>query len=114
MCVCVCGSGGLLSGGHVVGVGRKKSDMLVLLERDDGRYSAGETVRGRVHIVLTQDVNVTGQLTTHSFSTVHQLHCSMFAMAPAVLSDAARYSVPTHATPLYVLSQTTYDSGHPD
>jgi len=34
--------------------------MMVLLERDDGRYTAGETVRGRVHIVLTQDVAVKG------------------------------------------------------
>jgi len=40
---------------------RTKSDMMVLLEREDGRYTAGDTVRGRVHIMLTQDVNVKGQ-----------------------------------------------------
>jgi len=39
---------------------RKKSDMMVLLEREDGTYTAGETVRGRVHIILTQDVSVKG------------------------------------------------------
>jgi len=49
--------------GHA-GAARKKSDMLVLLDRDDGRYTAGDTVRGRVHIVLTQDVSVKGQPTT--------------------------------------------------
>jgi len=49
---CVC-SGTLLAS-------RKKSDMMVLLERENGEYTAGETVRGRVHIILTQDVNVKG------------------------------------------------------
>jgi len=39
---------------------RKKSDMMVLLEREDGKYMAGETVRGRVHIILTQDISIKG------------------------------------------------------
>ena len=47
------------SGTSWLGV-RKKSDMMVLLEREDGKYMAGETVRGRVHIILTQDINIKG------------------------------------------------------
>ena len=43
---------------------RKKSDMMVLLEREDGRYTAGETVRGRVHIILTQDISIKGPYMT--------------------------------------------------
>ena len=52
VCVCLCRASLLGS--------RKKSDMMVLLEREDGKYTAGETVRGRVHIILTQDVSVKG------------------------------------------------------
>jgi len=46
-----------------------KSDMMVLLDRDDGQYSAGETVRGRVHIILTQDVSVKGRPTNQRYHT---------------------------------------------
>jgi len=43
--------------------------MMVLLDRDDGQYSAGETVRGRVHIILTQDVSVKGRPTNQRYIT---------------------------------------------
>ena len=46
---------------------RHKSDMLVLLDREDGHYTASETVRGRVHIILTQDVNVKGRLSSITY-----------------------------------------------
>ena len=47
--------------------------MLVLLDRDDGRYTAGDTVRGRVHIVLTQDVSVKGQPTIDTHHNQHNV-----------------------------------------
>ena len=36
--------------------------MLVVLDRTDGVYTAGETVRGHVLITLTQDIRVVGNL----------------------------------------------------
>jgi len=53
---------------------RKKSDMMVLLEREDGKYTAGERVRGRVHIILTQDINIKGQHYHRSYMCVHRLY----------------------------------------
>jgi len=57
--------------------------MMVLLEREDGKYSAGETVRGRVHIILTQDVNVTGPSSTHFALT----------LSNSVYGDTVRYHI---------------------
>jgi len=46
---------------QLAGVSRRKSEMFVVLDRSDGVYTAGETVRGHVNIVLTQEVPVIGQ-----------------------------------------------------